>query len=272
VQPAGCAAPAACCRAFEALDAAGLRCTSDSRTHAPAAALGAYYYTSVNTGTQFVFNNTPVSTTAAQESCQTYGGNLVWYASLEEQQEVEAAFIERGNLVPSFHGSYWMGLSTAVLKPPQFAWGDVLAGKLNWTHWGSFATPEGNFSEPNNLSGQEFCGAANASQEFGSAWGWMDANCNTRMTFMCRLNRECGPVAPARMPPQGPSGCLQPALDVPPPLLAPRPCLCLQDRMAPSRPLCPRPPATSSSSTLRWWARRRRTRSATRRAGSLRST
>ena len=173
----------------------GSRAILERCCRASAAAFDAYYYTSVNTGTQFVFNNTPVASAAAQESCQSYGGSLVWYASLEEQQEVEAAFIERGNIVPSFHGSYWMGLATAVLKPPQFAWGDVLASKLNWTHWGSFATPEGNFSEPNNLSGQEFCAAANASQEFGSAWGWMDANCNTRMTFMCRLNRE--PPQPA---------------------------------------------------------------------------
>ena len=149
-----------------------------------------FTYTSPNTGVSFVFNNTPVSSTAAQDMCQRYGGNLVSYTGLAEQQEVEAAFIERGDLVPQFHESYWTGLYSPTLKPPQFKWNDPLSGPLNWTHWGVFTMPEGNSSEPNNMLGGENCGAANASQSYRNAWGWMDANCNTRMPFMCRLNSE----------------------------------------------------------------------------------
>jgi hypothetical protein len=102
------------------------------------AAYTSFRYTSPNTGITFVFNNTPVSTTAAQQQCQAYGGNLASYTSLEEQQEVEVYFIEQGDLLTAYHGAYWTGLVAEVLKPPQFKWGDVLAAPLNWTHWGMY--------------------------------------------------------------------------------------------------------------------------------------
>jgi hypothetical protein len=154
------------------------------------AALTSFNYTSPNTGTTFVFNNTPVSSSAAQQQCQAYGGNLVSYMSLEEQQEVEALFIERGDLLPSYHESYWLGLYTPTLKPAQFNWADQLSGTLNWTHWGTYKWEGETAAEPNNLFGQESCGAANASQAFQDAFGWMDINCNVRMPFMCRVVSE----------------------------------------------------------------------------------
>ena len=156
--------------------------------------LSAFNYTSPNTGVTFVFNNTAVSSTAAQQQCQSYGGNLVSFMSLEEQQEVEAAFVERGDLVSEFHGSYWMGLATPSLKPPAFNWADQLSGMLNWTHWGVLSLGEENVTEPNNFFGQESCGAANGTQAYDGAWGWMDVNCNIRMPFMCRLNSERRPA------------------------------------------------------------------------------
>jgi hypothetical protein len=171
-----------------------------------AAAYTSFNYTSPNTGVTFVFNNTPVSSTAAQQQCQIYGGNLATFMSLEEQQEIEAAFVARGDLVPEFHQSYWLGLYTAELKPPQFMWNDQLSGKLNWTHWGMYRTPDGNISEPNNMFGQENCGAANASQTYSDAWGWMDINCNIRMPFMCRLNSGRSSCSPSILRP--PSSCL----------------------------------------------------------------
>jgi hypothetical protein len=164
-------------------------------TRLPPTALTSFNYTSPNTGVTFVFNNTPVSSTAAQQQCQMYGGNLVSYMSLEEQQEVEAVFIERGDLVPSFHESYWLGLYSASVKPAQFNWADQLSGTLNWTHWGVYKWEGETAQEPNNLFGQENCGAANATQVYQDAFGWMDLNCNIRMPFMCRLIGECPATA-----------------------------------------------------------------------------
>lgn len=156
-----------------------------------------------------MFNNTPVSSTAAQQQCQLYGGNLVSYMSLEEQQEVEGVFIERGDLVPSYHESYWLGLYSASVRPAQFNWADQLSGTLNWTHWGVYKWEGETAQEPNNLFGQENCGAANATQTHQDAFGWMDLNCNIRMPFMCRLISEW-PTAAAL--PTGLPACL-PALN-----------------------------------------------------------
>ena len=61
-----------------------------------------------------------------------------------------------------------------------------------YLHWGRFR--EGNFlsQEPNNLTRAEFCGLGNASQAFGNAWGWADANCSMLAPFICEVSgRAC---------------------------------------------------------------------------------
>lgn len=177
--------------------------------------------------------------------------------------EVEAAYIERGDLVPDVHRSYWMGLYASVLKPPQFMWNDVLSGALNWTHWGTYTSEQGTFGEPNNLQGQENCGAANASQAYDSAFGWMDANCNIKMPFLCRLNSGWLTARGlARQRPLRPAGYCT-CMDAPSHVHRAVPqCRAsqavrhgvtlsgppaLQGRTGPSPRSCPTPPATSSS-------------------------
>jgi hypothetical protein len=89
----------------------------------------------------------------------------------------------------AFHKQYWIGYQV----PPTGAWPgfaivDKTAPVSNYTHWGiSRAT---NRSEPDNRMGNENCIAANSTQEYGGAWGWSDAVCNTPMPFICRLLRE----------------------------------------------------------------------------------
>lgn len=54
-----------------------------------------------------------------------------------------------------------------------------------YEHWGSNSTGS---QEPNNRAGNELCAAANASQAYGSAWGWSDVQCSlANVSAMCRV-------------------------------------------------------------------------------------
>ncbi len=64
----------------------------------PAAALGAFYYTSPLTNVTYLFNNTPVNAFQAELACQAGGGHLVSFTSVEQQQEIEEGFMTLGGL------------------------------------------------------------------------------------------------------------------------------------------------------------------------------
>jgi hypothetical protein len=144
----------------------------------------------------------------AETYCNTLGGHLASWNSQAEQTEVEGYWIKAGLLLPLFHKAYWIG---AVIGDedmwPNFRWLDSLPGPNAsgvYQHWGYYM-PQ-NIIEPNNMFGQENCGAANASQTYSDAWGWMDINCNIRMPFMCRLNSGRPSCSPSILRP--PSSCL----------------------------------------------------------------
>jgi hypothetical protein len=46
----------------------------------------------------------------------------------------------------------------------------------------------GTHREPNNISGREMCGGANATQAYEGLWGWADANCDLPMPYICELS------------------------------------------------------------------------------------
>ncbi len=112
-----------------------------------------------------------------------------------------------GALLPGFHRLYWLGLAVAT-RWPAFTWLDLSPQPpLNTTrgaafdesfggspgvyaHWGYYM-PQ-NIIEPNNLTGLEECAVANASQTYGSAWGWADTRCSASLPYMCRITREQG--------------------------------------------------------------------------------
>jgi hypothetical protein len=78
--------------------------------------------------------------------------------------------------------------SEADTMPPRHRWIDPLAA-LAYQHWGNWTDDEG-LPEPNNLYGGEFCGAANATERHGGAYGWADVSCNRPGAFMCKIIRE----------------------------------------------------------------------------------
>jgi hypothetical protein len=66
--------------------------------------------------------------------------------------------------------------------------GSPAPGGSSYIHWG-ISLPDG-AKEPNNASPKknEFCAAANYSQQYDSppAWGWADQACEHQMPFMCK--------------------------------------------------------------------------------------
>jgi hypothetical protein len=159
------------------------------------AAYNAYHFTHPTTHVPYVFNNTPVSSFDAQAQCNLYGGHLVWFASLQDQQQVEHAFISLGYILPTFHTSYWIGYRAAKpsINPADYRLLDRTAGPQTYSHWGTYTpTPPGKDPrEPNNLSGTENCAVGNFTQAYGNASGWADANCGLRLPFVCRLYGGC---------------------------------------------------------------------------------
>jgi hypothetical protein len=94
----------------------------------------------------------------------------------------------QGYLLPTYHGSYWMGLSKDANG---WGWADYSPAPSadSYMHWG---TDDNGVDEPNNVYAPENCAASNYSQAFGqpSAWGWSDARCRTKLPFICRTMRE----------------------------------------------------------------------------------
>ena len=100
----------------------------------------------------------------------------------------------QGYLFPDFHRSYWFGLGSNSSFYPIFGWTDpVFPGPTqnDYRHWGTFKTAAGDdIPEPNNQFGPEYCAVCNATQAYGGAFGWADANCNQRFAQMCRIQGE----------------------------------------------------------------------------------
>lgn len=71
----------------------------------------------------------------AEARCSELSGYLVSYENLEEQIEVEAAFLNTGALDMTYYNKYWIGLRVPNTRTwPNFVW-DV-PPQTNWSHWG----------------------------------------------------------------------------------------------------------------------------------------
>lgn len=103
----------------------------------------------------------------------------------------------QGSLIPEFHTNYWYGLRATTLNPSaNWKYLDPFSpdyfAKTSYKHWGTYVEPGMQpQDEPNNRFPAELCVAANATQTFGNAWGWADAQCGQQFAFMCRMRREC---------------------------------------------------------------------------------
>jgi hypothetical protein len=148
-----------------------------------------YLYTSNKTGATYALNTSFTSFSDAELTCNGYGGHLVAWKSVTEQQEVEAYYISQGFLLPAYHDNYWIGASTTPTLWPKFSWSERLVpapGSGAYQHWGR---PEGGIPEPNQAR-TGLCAVANASISYTNAWGWADAVCNSTQVFVCRMQRE----------------------------------------------------------------------------------
>jgi hypothetical protein len=77
---------------------------------------------SQSSGFTYILNTTATTAPDAAATCNSYGGQLVAYRSLAEQQEVESYYQELGVLLPTFHKQYWVGLVTNNQSWPIFNW------------------------------------------------------------------------------------------------------------------------------------------------------
>jgi hypothetical protein len=144
---------------------------------------------STNSGFSYILNTTATSQGDASSTCNGIGGQLVAYRSLAEQVEVEGYFLQMGVLLPTFHKHYWTGLVSNNETWPRFNWTDKSVrppSGITYIHWGR---GEG-MAEPNNNTGFEACGVANASQSFQEAWGWSDVQCGAKYVFICKIQSE----------------------------------------------------------------------------------
>jgi hypothetical protein len=150
--------------------------------HPSATGPGEYYFTSPKTRIQYLLNTIADSQTGAEAACNAFGGHLVLYNSLSEQQDVERAFLFEGGLIGSFHRNYWVGM--VVSEWPAFEWLDrTLPAPSNRTyvHWGK--------GQPNEQQAQ--CAVAQWNSSYSMAWGWGDnSNCDAPEVYICEKSRE----------------------------------------------------------------------------------
>jgi hypothetical protein len=146
------------------------------------------------TGNVFTLMTIQVNQARAQALCNDIGGHLASYVSLDEQSEMEYAFINSGHLVPSFHKTYWMGLATTQEAWPAFRWLDrnVPTPEQGYSHWGVFQFDGFSSPEPNNWEMGEYCTMANYTERFGGplGWGWSDVPCTRTAVLVCRRLRK----------------------------------------------------------------------------------
>jgi hypothetical protein len=101
-------------------------------------------------------------------------------------QEVEMWYIASGFMLPTFHKTYWLGLTTSAW--PKFGWieRNVPAPSVNtYQHWGKV---QNGLPEPNERAAT--CGVGNFTQLYGSASGWSDTRCDHTLISLCRVQGE----------------------------------------------------------------------------------
>jgi hypothetical protein len=88
-----------------------------------------------------------------------------------------------------------MGLKSRIEDVTFFTWSDGTATPgvdRRYAHWGKLRLSDKNaprLPEPNNLYSEEYCAIGNASQAYGTGWGWSDTQCNGTFTSICKIPR-----------------------------------------------------------------------------------
>ncbi|XP_078285687.1 uncharacterized protein LOC144610680 [Rhinoraja longicauda] len=102
----------------------------------------------------------------SQQYCTLHGSNLVVI-----NDEIEQTFISLSSKLDHF----WIGLSDWGTED-NWEWVDGTAFNTSATHWGE--------GEPNNYGNEEDCG------QIKSARDWNDANCDSKLHWVCEQKRN----------------------------------------------------------------------------------
>jgi hypothetical protein len=155
------------------------------------AAPGVFYMKGASKGDVYVLNTKPTSFSSAERFCQTQGGHLAAYETLEDQVDVESTFIKLGFLLPYYHTEYLIGLKADPW--PRFNWTNLYVSALDpynnslYYNWGF----DGKFNRTAPRKAGNTCGVANFEASASGAWGWMDVRCADPYTFICRVHAPC---------------------------------------------------------------------------------
>jgi hypothetical protein len=145
---------------------------------------GAYVYVSNATNATYVLNTSATDFTAAGQLCNDMGGYLAAWTGTAEQAEVERYFAGASYFVESWHRSYWLGVRQAG-PGGDFYWVDPRASVAGnaYSHWAE--------DQPDGVdSASGACAAANSSYVAEQrAYMWSDADCGSRLPFVCKIMR-----------------------------------------------------------------------------------
>ena len=92
-------------------------------------------------------------------------------------------------MLPGFHTSYWLGLTSDANIGPAFHWSDPFMANTSYEHWGE--------GQPDGMAQLSTCGTAQAELSFGMprAWGWAATHCDEPSFVMCKsMGGQLGPV------------------------------------------------------------------------------
>lgn len=90
----------------------------------------------------------------------------------------------QGFLLPAFHPSYWLGLTSNESAWPAFDWSDPFmaapGGAEGFSGWGE--------GQPDEQQAG-LCGVAQGALTYGlpPVWGWADVRCSEQSYVMCRI-------------------------------------------------------------------------------------
>ncbi|XP_052000729.1 ladderlectin-like [Xyrauchen texanus] len=117
----------------------------------------------------FRFFNTPLTWTAAEKTCLTYGNNLASVHNHKEYIFIQSIIRQQTHSSPRT----WIGGHDTLSKN---FWVWTNGKQMDFQIWAP--------GEPNNLRGREHCIEMN----FRDTSNWNDLNCSEKRPFVCSIN------------------------------------------------------------------------------------
>lgn len=146
-------------------------------------------------GSEYIFQDTPVTFSNAREVCQAEGADLPVVTSKAENDFIFS-------LYPYANASWWLGASVSQ-NPFAVTWLDGSQGiafENDTAYDGCDPAVDCLFlnDEPNNAGGNEFCLAQGDPTSTDNPSGWTDVSCQETRQIVCERNGELFSFAPSR--------------------------------------------------------------------------